>query len=171
MRFVSRIGLVAFLTAGQALAAEQEATASGPLVAALPVSRGLTFGLNLAPLTGGAPIVTLSAELPVHRLKTDWPVAFAVRANISEPVTLSVPPVGAALALVRLESPWVQPYVGSGVGMAWLKRESALRPFPVWGVVAGLRIPLTQRWGARLELTGAPLFNAYAGAVGLEFTP
>lgn len=171
MKLVQGAGIVAVLAAGPALAAEPEATASSRPVAASPVSRGLTFGLNLAPLTGGTPMLTLSAELPIYRLKTAWPVAFAVRANISEPVTFSVPPVGAALALVRLESPWVQPYVGSGVGMAWLKREAELTPFPVWGALAGLRIPLTQRWGARLELTGAPLFNAYAGAVGVEFTP
>ncbi len=127
--------------------------------------------MNLAPLTGGAPLVTFSAEVPVYRLKTAWPVAFGVRASVSEPVTFSVPPVGSAQALVRLESPWVQPYLGTGVGLAWLKWDSELMPLPTWGVLAGLRIPVIGRWGARMELTGAPVYQSYAASVGVEFTP
>ena len=171
MRLTLGVGVVAALAASPVLAAEQEATATGHVTAAAPVSRGLTFGLNLAPLTAGAPLVTLSGELPVYRLKTAWPVAFGVRANISEPVTFIVPPVGAALALARLESPWVQPYVGTGVGLAWLKWDSELAPFPTWGVLAGLRVPVTAHWGARVELTGAPIHQSYAASVGVEFTP
>jgi hypothetical protein len=165
------MGVVAALAASPARAAEQEASSSGDAVAVQSVSRGLTFGLNLAPLTAGGPLLTVSADLPVLRLKTAWPVAFAARVGISEQVPVSMPPVGSALAVVRLESPWIQPYLGTGVGLAWAKLDTLLKPFPTWGVLAGLRIPVTAHWGARVELTGSPNFQSYAGAVGLEFTP
>ncbi|MEN9797555.1 MAG: hypothetical protein RL653_1251 [Pseudomonadota bacterium] len=159
--------------AGPALAAEQESVAWGQCAAEVPAefSRGLTFGLSLAPFTRGDLMAALSAEMPLYRLRTGcWPVALSVRGTVAELIDFSAPPVASVSAVVRLESGHVQPYLGTGVGLAWLKAGQKVSPLAEWGVLAGLRIPIDGRWGARVELTGSPVYNAYAGAVGVEFS-
>ncbi len=163
---VARGFVAAALVAVAPLASRAEARELGPTPAPPP-----SFGFNLDPLRSGPAFARATAELPFLRVRTEaLPVHIALRAEAAGAWTSKLPPAVLGNALLRLETPYAQPYVGLGGGYGWRDLGSSLKAVPLMNALAGVRVPVAGRWSARLEVSGAPVVESYAASLGAEWS-
>jgi len=137
------------------------------------LAAGPSFGVLLSPTISGAPIVTLSAAVPLARLATDGGhLAFGVRADASATLDrLAAPPALGLHATATVERPTASAYAGTGIGLAREASAAGSNAILTWTLLAGVRVPLDPTWSVVLQLAAAPLLGGFGIGLGMELAP
>lgn len=132
-----------------------------------------SFGVTVSPFTGGYPVLTASAMLPVVTMESaEGPVAFAGRLDVSTPLDFStLPSVGLAVTAAFTGNDMFQPYIGAGASLGWYGSAGTRFALLTPTVLAGLRVPFDVTWAARVEVAAAPLVGGVSLGLGLEVSP
>jgi hypothetical protein len=137
------------------------------------LAAGPSFGVLLSPTISGAPIVTVSAALPVARLATDaGQLAFGARADVSATLDqLATLPALGLHATATLEQSTASVYAGTGIGLARQRTAAGSNAILTWTLLAGVRVPIDPTWSVVLQLAAAPLLGGVGIGLGIEVAP
>lgn len=145
------------------------------LLAAITLASGnahsYVFGVTLDPLTPNGPAIGAQLDWVITHVELgSTPLELAARADLSAPLSFDLyPNVGAGLT-VRLPYDAATPYLGTGAGLWWSRLDDVPCWDLTWTLHAGVDVPLSAAWSARIEAQAAPLIAAYRVGVGVTFT-
>lgn len=133
-------------------------------------AEALTFGVSVAPFTGGWPEGMLTVSVPFHTYESnEGPIVFAGRLDVSAPLDFSdLPRFGLGATGTFTSHDMFQPFFGAGAALGWAgpDDERHLQVSPT--LLLGLRVPLPGAWSVRTEAMVAPLLGRFTVGLGVD---
>lgn len=128
-----------------------------------------SLGVALAPL-GGSPTFSVTGTWPIVSVETSVaPVHVLARADVAASFAALTSPAFALGVGARLETPSVEPYTVTSVGVGWRSLGDERSAVATWSLAAGARVPIDERWSVRVEALAAPLQRAFGVALGVDW--
>lgn len=156
MSAIARIARILALAAIIPFAASAQSVILGATFNPVSVN-GLGFGVQI--------------DVPVYSFQTgEQALDLSVRGNLSAPFSFDLYPNADIGVSLRIPSPDVTLYVGTGAGVWWSVVDEEICYDIVWTLHGGLDIPVSDMFAIRADVQAAPMIGAFTLGVGVALT-